>query len=172
MARKGSRSISSCCRRRTIGPKRRARSSTTPRFRQKPGREPLHRRMRLDVVIPTYNRSELLQKTLRSLLDARVPPGLDVQITVVDNNSSDDTRETVVAHQAQATLPIHYVFDKRQGGSPALNAGVATTSGTHVGFIDDDEEIDPSWYEQIYSVFNEHDLDFIGGPCVARFESA
>jgi glucosyl-dolichyl phosphate glucuronosyltransferase len=128
--------------------------------------------MRLDVVIPTYNRSTLLKKTLRSLLDARVPPGLDVQITVVDNNSKDDTRDTVLAHQSQASLPIHYVFEKRQGRSPALNAGVAASSGTHVGFIDDDEEIDASWYEQVFSVFSENDVDFIGGPYIPRFESA
>ena len=127
--------------------------------------------MQLDVVIPTYNRSALLKKTLRSLLEARVPPGLDVRITAVDNNSTDDTRETVLAEQSQAHLPIHYVFEKRQGRSPALNAGVAATSGTHVGFIDDDEEVDPGWFEQIFSVFSEHDLDFIGGPYIPRFES-
>jgi glycosyltransferase involved in cell wall biosynthesis len=127
--------------------------------------------MQLDVVIPTYNRSQLLRKTLRSLLDARVPPGLEVRITVVDNNSSDDTREVTLAEQAKANLPISYVFEKKQGRSPALNAGVAATSGSHVGFIDDDEEIDASWYEVVHSVFTEHDLDFIGGPYVPRFES-
>jgi glycosyltransferase involved in cell wall biosynthesis len=127
--------------------------------------------MQLDVVIPTYNRSNLLRKTLRSLLDARVPPGLDVRITVVDNNSKDDTREVVLAEQAKAKLPLFYVFEKKQGRSPALNAGVAATSGSHVGFIDDDEEVDSSWYETIRAVFAEHDLDFIGGPYVPRFES-
>jgi len=127
--------------------------------------------MQLDVVIPTYNRSQLLRKTLRSLLDARVPPGLDVRITVVDNNSSDDTHDVVLAEQAKANLPISYVFEKKQGRSPALNAGVAATSGSHVGFIDDDEEVDASWFEVIRAVFAEHDLDFIGGPYVPRFES-
>jgi glycosyltransferase involved in cell wall biosynthesis len=127
--------------------------------------------MQLDVVIPTYNRSNLLRKTLRSLLDARVPPGLDVRITVVDNNSKDDTREVVLAEQAKAKLPLFYVFEKKQGRSPALNAGVAATSGSHIGFIDDDEEVDSSWYETIRAVFSEHDLDFIGGPYVPRFES-
>jgi glucosyl-dolichyl phosphate glucuronosyltransferase len=127
--------------------------------------------MQLDVVIPTYNRSNLLRKTLRSLLDARVPPGLDVRITVVDNNSKDDTREVTLSEQAKAKLPISYVFEKKQGRSPALNAGVAATTGSHVGFIDDDEEIDASWYEVVHSVFAAHDLDFIGGPYVPRFES-
>jgi len=37
--------------------------------------------------------------------------------------SADDTRDTVLAQQAQSTLPIHYIFEKRQGRSPALNAG-------------------------------------------------
>jgi glucosyl-dolichyl phosphate glucuronosyltransferase len=128
--------------------------------------------MQLDVVIPTYNRSLLLRKALRSLLDARLPPGLEVRITVVDNNSSDDTREVILAEQAKADRPISYVFEKRQGRSPALNAGVAATSGSHVGFIDDDEQVDKSWYEQIVSVFSEHDVDFIGGPYVPQFESA
>jgi glycosyltransferase involved in cell wall biosynthesis len=131
-----------------------------------------HKSMQLDVVIPTYNRSVLLPKALRSLLDARVPPGLEVRITVVDNNSTDKTREIILAEQAKAKLPISYVFEKQQGRSPALNAGVAATTGSHVGFIDDDEQVDESWYEQIVSVFAEHDVDFIGGPYVPQFESA
>jgi glucosyl-dolichyl phosphate glucuronosyltransferase len=128
--------------------------------------------MQLEVVIPTYNRSLLLRKTLRSLLDARIPPGLEVHITVVDNNSSDDTREVILEEQRKTNGRVSYLFEKKQGRSPALNAGVAATSGSHVGFIDDDEQIDPAWYEQIVSVFTEHKLDFIGGPFVPQFESA
>jgi len=128
--------------------------------------------MQLDVVIPTYNRSVLLRKALASLLNARVPPSLEVRITVVDNNSTDDTRDVILAEQERTNGRVSYVFEKRQGRSPALNAGVAATTGTHVGFIDDDEEVDASWYEQIVSVFAENDVDFIGGPYVPRFETA
>ena len=39
-----------------------------------------------------------------------------------------------------------------------------------VGFVDDDEEIDESWYETILSAFTTNDIDFIGGPYVPRFE--
>ena len=127
--------------------------------------------MQLDVVIPTYNRSPLLREALRSLLDARVPPGLDVHITIVDNNSTDDTREVALAEQARTNGRVSYVFEKRQGRSAALNAGVAATSGSHVGFIDDDEQVDPTWYEQIFAAFKEQEVDFIGGPYIPRFES-
>src|SRR5690242_17661704 len=105
--------------------------------------------MQLDVVIPTYNRSALLKKAIDSLLGARVPAGLSVQIIAVDNNSTDDTKATI--NEAAKQSRISYVFEKRQGRSPALNAGIAAATGDLIGFIDDDEEIDDSWYETIYS---------------------
>jgi len=127
--------------------------------------------MQLDVVIPTYNRSALLKKTLGSLLRARVPAGLSVKVIVVDNNSTDDTK-AVISDIAQASNGrVSYVFEKQQGRSPALNAGIAAATGGLVGFIDDDEEIDESWYETILSAFTNNDVDFIGGPYVPRFES-
>jgi glycosyltransferase involved in cell wall biosynthesis len=126
--------------------------------------------MRLEVVIPTYNRGALLKRALGSLLNARIPPEFDVQVIVVDNNSTDDTREIVLAEQAKSNGQISYVFEKQQGRSPALNAGIAAASGDLIGFIDDDEEVDSSWYETISSVFSNNQIDFIGGPYVPRFE--
>ena len=92
--------------------------------------------MQLDVVIPTYNRGTLLRKTLGSLLNARVPAGLEVRIIAVDNNSTDDTKAVINEIGATSKLPVKYVFEKRQGRSPALNAGVAVATGDLVGFID------------------------------------
>lgn len=120
--------------------------------------------MQLDVVIPTYNRSTLLRKAVGSLLNARVPAGLEVRVIAVDNNSTDDTKSVI------NELGVTYVFEKRQGRSPALNAGIAASTADLIGFIDDDEEIDASWYETILAAFTEHDVDFIGGPYVPRFE--
>ena len=127
--------------------------------------------MQLDVVIPTYNRSRLLRKALRSLLDARVPPGLDVRITVVDNNSKDDTQGSYITDRPRANGRISYVFEKRQGRSPALNAGVAATSGISCRLYRRRRRDRASWYEVVLSAFAEHELDFIGGPYVPRFES-
>lgn len=126
--------------------------------------------MHLDVIIPTYNRSALLKKALASLLRPNPPEDLTVKITVVDNNSTDDTREVVEEISAKSNGKVAYAFEKRQGRSAALNAGVAATNGDLVGFIDDDEEIDESWYLTISSAFKTYDVDFIGGPYVPRFE--
>jgi len=125
--------------------------------------------MRLDVVIPTYNRQQSLSRTLGSLQKARVPSGLSVGITVVDNNSSDDTR-LVVERWGQELSGVSYVYEKKQGRSFALNAGIQATSGDLIGFIDDDEEVEESWYETVYDAFTSGDVDFIGGPYIPNWE--
>jgi len=125
--------------------------------------------MQLDVVIPTYNRQDLLSRTLDSLLAARVPPGLAVSVTVVDNNSKDNTRGIVEGYMSQFAGRLNYVFESRQGRTSALNAGIAATKGDLIGMIDDDEEVAAGWYECVHAAFSAGDVDFIGGPCVPRW---
>jgi len=123
--------------------------------------------MRLDVVIPTYNRQASLSRSLASLERARMPSNLAVGITVVDNNSTDETRATVMSWKER--LPqLTYVYEKRQGRSFALNAGIAATSGELVGFIDDDEEVDEFWFETVQQAFTNPDLAFIVGPYIPK----
>ena len=120
--------------------------------------------MTLDVVVPTYNRSSLLLKTLTSVMEAPVPSGLSVDVYVIDNNSPDDTATVVRELQAKYGAHLHYVMERKQGSSHARNAGIAAGRGDLVGFIDDDEEIDPSWYAVVAREFAEGSVQFIGGP--------
>jgi glucosyl-dolichyl phosphate glucuronosyltransferase len=125
--------------------------------------------MRLDVIVPTYNRHLLLEHTLKSLLDASAPPGLDIKVTVVDNNSTDLTRTTVERWAKEFNGRLCYLFEGQQGRSAALNAGIRSTDGDLVGMIDDDEEIDAGWYARVQSAFSEGGVDFIGGPYVPKW---
>lgn len=127
--------------------------------------------LQLDVVVPTYNRSALLTKAIDSLLSARIPKDSDVRIIVVDNNSTDNTKTVIDEVVKRTNGSVSYVFEKQQGRSPALNAGIAAANGDLIGFIDDDEEIDESWYETAVSAFKKNQVDFVGGPYVPRFES-
>lgn len=126
----------------------------------------------LDVVVPTYNRSELLRLAVLSLLRATVPTGLAVTITVVDNNSRDNTRAIVEALAEQAAAspgkpPVRYLLETRQSSSFARNAGIAQSHADLIGFIDDDEQVDPHWFEIIAREFADPAVSFIGGPYFA-----
>jgi glycosyltransferase involved in cell wall biosynthesis len=120
--------------------------------------------VKLDVVVPTYNRSSLLRKTLASLLRAPIPAGLEVTVLVVDNNSKDDTEQVVREIQAAASRPIVYIKELMQGLSSARNAGIQGGTAEIIGFIDDDEEIHEDWYNVIAREFADPTVQFIGGP--------
>ena len=127
--------------------------------------------MDLDVIIPTFNRQSMLKRTLDSLLEAEVPAGLRVRVTVVDNNSKDGTREVVEREMERFDGRLSYLFEAVQGRSSALNRGIGSTTGEVVGMIDDDEEVDSQWYSNIYQAFSAGDVDFIGGPYKPRWGS-
>ena len=127
------------------------------------------RPLTLDVVIPTYNRREMLERTLNSLLAAESPPLLEVRFIIVDNNSTDETRPFVESQRVRFEGRLEYVFERRQGRSFALNAGITSGKGDLVGMIDDDEEIDTKWYHCVSSAFRDNEVDFIGGPYVPRW---
>jgi glucosyl-dolichyl phosphate glucuronosyltransferase len=120
----------------------------------------------LDVIIATHNRCSLLKGALASLLGVPIPEGLQVTINVVDNNSSDETARVVGDIASSAALPVRYLFEPRKGQAFAINTGVESTNGDLLGLIDDDEQIDPSWYLRIFETFQDSSLDFIGGPYI------
>jgi glycosyltransferase involved in cell wall biosynthesis len=125
--------------------------------------------MRLDVLVPTLNRARSLERTIGSLLQAEVPAGLQVLITVVDNWSTDDTSALVERLSADNPGRIAHLSERRRGKSRALNTGIAATSGDLIGTIDDDEEVDRSWYRVVLSAFQDPSLDFIGGPYIPKW---
>ena len=125
--------------------------------------------MRLDVIVPTYNRHQMLEQTLGSLLRGQMPSTLEVKVTVVDNNSTDNTRQVVEEWAQKFKGRLNYVFERKQGRSSALNAGITSTDGDLIGMIDDDEEIDERWFARVQSAFSQTDVDFIGGPYVPKW---
>jgi len=85
--------------------------------------------MTLSVVIPTYNRADLLTRCLESLMKQEAMPD-GVEIIVVDNRSTDHTKETV--HDFMARYPehnVHYVYEPTVGSSIARNTGYKAAGG-------------------------------------------
>ena len=119
--------------------------------------------VKLDVVVPTYKRSNLLRLTISSLLQAPVPEGMDVSILVVDNNSNDDTESVVRELQSTASKRIVYIKETMQGLSHARNAGIRNGTAELIGFLDDDEEIEKDWFNVIFREFSDPATELIGG---------
>ena len=107
--------------------------------------------MKIDVVICTYNRSGMLGKCVESVLRADVPPGVSVEVIVVDNNSSDDTEKVVKGFGPGRAngMKVTYLFEGKQGKSYALNSALAAATGDVVAFTDDDITVDASFFKEM-----------------------
>jgi glucosyl-dolichyl phosphate glucuronosyltransferase len=115
------------------------------------------------VLICTYNRADRLREMLMSLRDTRSIRSWDV--VVVDNNSSDHTREVVESLATAYPVPLFYVFEARQGKSHALNTGVDHSCGEVLVFTDDDVLVGPEWVDASCDILDADDgMDYSGGP--------
>lgn len=118
--------------------------------------------MELSVVICTYNRAPELRRTLESMRLLTIPPSVQWELIVVDNNSTDDT--PAVCDAFLEYLPLRCVFEPRQGVSAARNRGVASAHGELIVFADDDVDVSPIWLSALHDAATVHtEAAFFGG---------
>jgi glycosyltransferase involved in cell wall biosynthesis len=123
------------------------------------------------VVITTWNRARLLVDTLHALAAQRVPPTLQWEVVVVDNNSRDETRETVRRFSQTSRMRVRYAFEPRQGQSFARNSGVEAADGAVILFTDDDILPHPDWVPAMFNVIARGNLDGAGGKVLPLWEA-
>ncbi|MCE6997577.1 glycosyltransferase [Saccharothrix sp. S26] len=90
---------------------------------------------RIAVVIPTYNRAELLRRTLHSLTDQTLPPG-DYEIVVADDGSTDHTADVTADFHHHLRLRYHHQPDQGRRVGHARNAGARLTTAPVLAFLD------------------------------------
>ncbi len=125
--------------------------------------------MKVSVAICTWNRSGLLRRTLEQMCRLVVPPDVEWELILVDNNSTDDTRQVVAEFINR--LPIRYVFEPKQGLSHARNRAVQEAQGEYILWTDDDVLVDEEWMQAYVEGFRKYpEAAFFGGPVEAWFE--
>ena len=117
----------------------------------------------LSVLICTYNRAAFLDQSLRGIVSCARSHHCRLELIVVDNNSTDKTREVVTAVAATAPFPVRYTLERQQGKSFALNHGLRLATGSIVALTDDDVLTAPDWLERLVEAFESHDVTFVFG---------
>src|SRR5579871_3925088 len=119
----------------------------------------------VDVLICTWNRASLLEETLDSLRRMTAPTDVQWEVTVIDNNSTDHTRVVVERAAHAFPVPLHYLFEARQGKCFAMNTGLRASQRPIVAWADDDVRVSGDWLTTLNDAFEAHpELSYVGGP--------
>lgn len=122
----------------------------------------------ISVVICTLNRVELVCRAVYSVIDQDLAVG-DFEIVVVDNGSSDGTRE-VIGAIARVQPNLRVVHEPVRGLSNARNRGVREASAPLVAFLDDDAVAVRGWLAaHLRALTNSEDIVATGGPVLLRW---
>lgn len=118
--------------------------------------------MKATVLIVTRNRAADLKQTLDAMSVVRIPEGMEVELLVVDNGSSDSTAEVVKAHQGNG-YEVRYLLETRRGKSNGLNLGISEARGDVVIFTDDDVRPPADWIEGMCEPILSGRADVVAG---------
>jgi glycosyltransferase involved in cell wall biosynthesis len=118
----------------------------------------------ISVIIGTHNRRDKLQMLLKSLASLEIDEGRICEMIIVDNNSTDDTKEVVKNYSENSRRDIRYIFEGKQGNNYARNTAIVEAKGEVLAFTDDDCVLDSTWIRQIWKKFeSEPALACLGG---------
>jgi glycosyltransferase involved in cell wall biosynthesis len=115
----------------------------------------------VSIILPTYNRAHLLPRALRSI---RAQTYTDWELIVVDDGSTDHTRDFIAEAAAGMPQPLRYKFQENRGAYGARNTGLDCARGRYVAFFDSDDEWLPHHLQTCVEALNSNpDVDWVYG---------
>lgn len=98
---------------------------------------------KISVIVPAYNSEKYIRKCIESIINQTYK---NIEILIVDNNSSDRTSEIVKAY-SEKNDNIHYLFCEERGAAAARNYGIDRCTGEYICFVDADDYVEETYCE-------------------------
>lgn len=119
----------------------------------------------ISVIIPVYNVEKYLKKCVDSVL---MQSYKNLQIILVDDGSTDKSPE-ICNEYVELDNRISVIHKKNGGLSSARNAGLKVAIGSYITFLDSDDYVSPTIYEELYTVLKKR-KDRIACTCFRRVD--
>lgn len=106
----------------------------------------------VSVIIPTYNRGDLIEKAVKSVLNQTYK---NLEVVVVDDGSEDNTKDIMEKFRDPR---VKYIRSPENRGQPhAMNIGIKRSQGDFIGLLDSDDEYLPTKIEESIKVLGRGD---------------
>ncbi len=120
--------------------------------------------MKISALICTRNRAKSLEMTLRRFYEQRFAGDYSYELIVVDNGSTDQTKDVIERWVALRPETTRRLFEGRRGQNYARNTAIAAASGDCIVFTDDDVLVSEDWLDEIHREFSaDPELRILGG---------
>lgn len=104
----------------------------------------------LSIILPTYNRAELLPRAIESVLDQSF---CDWELIIWDDGSTDNTRSVAESYEDSR---ISYYYAENQGVASARNRAIERAHSTYLAFLDSDDAWHPEKLSKQIACFKSH----------------
>ena len=113
---------------------------------------------KVSIIVPVYNVERYIVRSMDSLVNQTLK---DIEIIVVNDGSTDNSKKLIEIYQKKYPNKIKLV-DKENGGlSDARNYGIPHATGEYIAFLDSDDYVELDTYEKMYNKAKEDDSDLV-----------
>ncbi len=128
--------------------------------------------MHIVICVATFQRPVGLKRLLFSLNRLCRNEQDDFRVVIVDNDDRESARPVVDEISLSLTYPISYLVEPHRGLSYVRNTALEhALDADAIAFIDDDEEADPAWLNELVNTLRAYSADVVTGPVLSRFLS-
>lgn len=112
----------------------------------------------ISFIIPAYN----AERTIAQCIESVLKQGCEKEILVVDNGSTDKTREII------RRFPVKLLIEEKKGAAAARNKGLREANGNYIAFIDSDVVLPESWTKKALKKLESNEkIAGVGGPGIS-----
>jgi dolichol-phosphate mannosyltransferase len=122
--------------------------------------------VKVSIIIPVYNEINALDEVMRRVLSAPLPPGVDREVVVVDDGSTDGTTQLLEKYHGEPLVLVHH-SPVNFGKGAALRIGITKATGDFILIQDGDLEYDPNDYIRVLTPLVEGRANVVYG---SRFQ--
>lgn len=114
--------------------------------------------IKVSIIVPFYNVEQYIEKCLNSLVNQTLK---EIEIILINDGSQDNSAEIAKKFEKKYPNKVTY-YEKNNGGlGDARNFGIKYASGEYVAFLDSDDYVEPTMYEEMYKKAKIENADMV-----------
>lgn len=125
--------------------------------------------MKISVLTATYNRANLLSRLYESILN-NINSNIDVEWLIMDDGSTDETKEIVEKFIEENKLEVKYFFQENQGKMQAINNLIENAQGDLIIECDSDDYFTNNAFEIIKNAYEQNNMQNFYAMCFLKYD--